>query len=132
MVKEEFLNDNLEIHEDKNNVIVTVNPKIYPLNTIFSAAYVLVDKAWVIIDGDPIQEIVVQLKRKDPKIDLEELGRSFNNELINYSVYNAQVEKNAVLRGMIIQKAFETQSQESKVKKQERRRIVRKRKGRRK
>lgn len=105
--------DNLEVDEKTGNVVVSVNPKIYPMTTIFSAAYVLVDKAWVLIDGDPNEEIIVQLRRKDSKINLEELGRQFNNELVNYSVYNAQVEKNAVLRGMIIQKAFETQSEDN-------------------
>ncbi|MBS3054918.1 MAG: hypothetical protein J4452_00290 [Candidatus Aenigmarchaeota archaeon] len=108
--------DNLEVDEKTGNVVISVNPKIYPMNTIFSAAYILVDKAWVLIDGDPNEEIIVQLRRKDAKINLEELGRQFNNELVSYSVYNTQVEKNAVLRGMIIQKAFETQSQESEVK----------------
>jgi len=107
--------DNLEVDEKTGNVVISVNPKIYPMNTIFSAAYILVDKAWVLIDGDPNEEIIVQLRRKDKKINLEELGRQFNNELVNYSVYNAQVEKNAVLRGMIIQKAFETQSKEQDV-----------------
>lgn len=117
MVEEGKLSvDNLEVDEKTGNVVISVNPKIYPISTIFSAAYILVDKAWVLIDGDPNEEIIVQLRRKDSKINLEELGRSFNNELVNYSVYNVQVEKNAVLRGMIIQKALETQSQESDVK----------------
>lgn len=110
--------DNLEVDEKSGNVVISVNPKIYPINTIFSAAYVLIDKAWVLIDGDPNEEIIVQLRRKNSKINLEELGRSFNNELVSYSIYNVQVEKNAVLRGVIIQKAFETQSQESEVKKE--------------
>lgn len=117
MVEEGKLSvDNLEVDEKTGNVVISVNPKIYPMNTIFSAAYILVDKAWVLIDGDPNEEIIVQLRRKDSKINLEELGRSFNNELVNYSVYNVQVEKNAILRGMIVQKALETQSQESDVK----------------
>ena len=90
--------DNLEVDEKTGNVVISVNPKIYPMNTIFSAAYILVDKAWVLIDGDPNEEIIVQLRRKDAKINLEELGRQFNNELVSYSVYNTQVEKNAVLR----------------------------------
>lgn len=109
--------DNLEVNEKTGNVVISVNPKIYSLSTIFSAAYVLIDKAWVLIDGDPNEEIIVQLRKKDSKINLAELGRQFNNELVNYSVYNIQVEKNAVLRGMIVQKAFETQMQESEIKK---------------
>jgi His-Xaa-Ser system protein HxsD len=110
--------DNLEVDEKTGNVVISVNPKIYPMNTIFSAAYILIDKAWVLVDGDPNEEIIVQLRRKDKNVNLKELGRTFNNELVNYSVYNVQVEKNAVLRGMIIQKAFETQVQEAEVKKE--------------
>ena len=113
--KSKIPDDNMEVDEKAENIVISVNPRIYPMNTIFSAAYILTDKAWIIIDGDPSEEIIVQLRRKDSKVNLVELGRSFNNELVNYSVYNAQVEKNAVLRGMIIQKAFETQSQKSKV-----------------
>jgi His-Xaa-Ser system protein HxsD len=118
MTKEVLSLDNLEVDKRTGNVVISVNPKIYPMNTIFSAANILVDKAWVLIDGDPNEEIIVQLRRKSPKVDLEDLGRQFNNELVNYSVYNVQVEKNAVLRGMIVQKAFETQMNESEVEKE--------------
>lgn len=112
MAKKEVLSvDNLEIHRGKDSVIISVNPKIYPLDTIFSAGYIFIDKAYVIVDGDPNEEIIVQLKAKDKKTKLEDLGREFNNELINYSFYAAQTAKNMPIRTSIVQRAFFTQAQ---------------------
>lgn len=111
MARDAFSIDNLEIHKGKSNVIISVNPKVYPIDTIFSAAYIFIDKAYVIVDGDPSEEIIVQLKAKDKKTDLEKLGREFNNELINYSFYAAQTAKNMPIRTAIVQRAFFTQAQ---------------------
>lgn len=111
MARDIFSIDNSEIHKSKNNVIISINPKIYPLDTIFSAAYIFIDKAYVIVDGDPSEEIIVQLKAKDKKTDLEKLGREFNNELINYSFYAAQTAKNMPIRTAIVQRAFFTHAQ---------------------
>lgn len=99
---------NFEIHKKERCVMVSINPKIYPPDVIFSAAYVFLDKAYLLIDGDPEEEIVVELKPKDEKGSLETLGREFNNELLNYAAYKAQVEKNAAIRQMIIQRALFT------------------------
>lgn len=112
MVKDIFSTDNLEIHKGKNGVIISVNPKIYPLDIIFSAAYIFIDKAYVIVDGDLEEEIMVQLRPKDKNTNLEILGREFNNELINYSFYAAQTNKNMELRTAVIQRAFLTSAQE--------------------
>jgi His-Xaa-Ser system protein HxsD len=112
MAKDIFSIDNLEVHKDKNNVIISVNPKVYGLDTIFSAAYIFIDKAYVIVDGDPNEEIIVQLRAKDKKTDLEKLGRDFNNELINYSFYGIQTARSMPIRAAIVQRAFFTQSQE--------------------
>jgi len=108
--KKEFSVDNLEVRKDKNQIIVSVNPKIYPLDIVMSAAYIFIDKAYVIVDGDPNEELFVFLKTKDKSINLEELGREFNNELINYSFYAAQTIKNMPIREAIIQRAFFTHS----------------------
>jgi His-Xaa-Ser system protein HxsD len=102
----------MEIHKDKKYVIISVNPKIYPMDMIFSAAYIFIDRAYVIVDGDPNEEIIVQLKAKDKGIDLEKMAREFNTELVNYSFYQAQYVRNNPVREAIIQRAFFTQSAE--------------------
>lgn len=100
--------DNLEIQKEKNSVIVSVNPKIFPLNVIFSAAYAFMDKAYIIIDGDPNEEILVQLKSKEENPRLDKLGREFNNELINYSFFLEEWKKNKNLRDMIFDKILKS------------------------
>ncbi|MBU0666569.1 MAG: hypothetical protein ABIC91_01485 [Nanoarchaeota archaeon] len=104
MIEEESILDNMEIH--KNFAIVSLNPKIYPLSVIFSAAYWLLDKAHVIIDGDPETEILVEMRPRDKDVDLKELGNKFNDELINYAVYTVQSTRNKRLREMIVENAL--------------------------
>lgn len=98
--------DNLELHEDK--MFISVNPKIYSLDVIYSAAYVLMDRAYFVIDGDPEEEILVEVRPKTPQENLETLGRNFNNELLNYAVYRSQSEKNREIKESIVRRALYT------------------------
>jgi len=99
---------NIDILEGDNCVLVSINPKIYPLDVIYSAAYVFLDRAYIFIDGDPEEEVVIELRPKDAKANLEALGREFDNELLNYAAYKVHAEKNATIRQMIIQRALLT------------------------
>jgi len=101
--------ENIEVNKKENVVVVTVDPKIYPLDTILSAAYVFIDDAYVIITGDPNQEVVVKLKGKG-KCNLVDLGRNFNNELLNYAFYAIQTARTMPIRTAIVQRAFFTQA----------------------
>lgn len=101
---------NMEIYEKENYCLISINPRVYPLDVIYSAAYVFLDKAYVLIDGEPNEEIIIELKPKE-KYDLEKLGREFNNELLNYAMYKTQAEKNRRIREFIIQRALLTNEQ---------------------
>lgn len=111
MVKNKI--SNIEVYKD--HILVDVSPKVYPLDVLYSAAYVLLDRAYVVIDGDPDKKVIVEIRPKG-KCDLVKLGNEFNNELINYAVYKAQSEKNRALREAFIQRALltniETQREE--------------------
>lgn len=96
---------NIKIHKDY--LQVRVNPKIYTLDIVYSAAYALLDKAYVVLDGDPKKEIIVEIRPKKNS-ELVNLGNDFNDELLNYAVYKKQSEKNAMLRQAIIQRALLT------------------------
>ena len=108
----ETTKSNMEINKAENLVAVSVNPKIFPLEVIYSAAYAFLDKAYIIIDGDPEEEITIELKPKEKGSDPGILGREFNNELLNYSAYSVQAEKNAAIRQMMIQRALFTNDNE--------------------
>ena len=108
--------NNIRINKAENSVLVTVNPKIYPLEIVYSAAYVFIDRAYVLIDGDPEKEILVDLKLKETG-NLEELGREFNNELVNYAVYAVQSARTQGVRDALVHKVFETNCEDTKLKK---------------
>jgi His-Xaa-Ser system protein HxsD len=117
MPKEPLKIDNFEIHKDRNMIVVLINPRIYSLDVIISAGYILMDKAYVIIDGNPNDKIFVQLRPKKEGTNLEDLGRMFNEELINYSIYAVQTAVNQQIRTAIIQRAFLTHSEAEELKK---------------
>ena len=41
-----------------------MNPKIYPIDVVYAAAYVMIDRAFIILDGDPKEEIKVEIRKK--------------------------------------------------------------------
>jgi len=98
---------NLEINKKENKVLISVNPKIYPLDVIYSASYVFIDKNYVFLDGNVKKKIIVELKPKQ-KYDLEKLGREFNNELLKYADFKKRSKQTKQVREMIIQRALFT------------------------
>ena len=84
----------MENHITVNNGIaeLKINPKIYPIEVIYSAAYIFLDRAYIILDGNPKEEVIVKIKPKhddNPEI----MGSEFYNELINYADYQKRAER---------------------------------------
>ena len=73
---------------------------------MLSAGYLFLDRCYVLVDGDPMEEIVIELRPKDASSDLLTLGRELNNELINYANYQIQALKNAKIREAILQRVL--------------------------
>lgn len=90
---------------------VTVNPKIYSLDVIYSASYVFLDRAYIKLEGDPDKEVEVIIKTNEEK-DLEKIKKDFENELLNYAFYKSQVEKTKEIRNIILQRALLTNESE--------------------
>jgi His-Xaa-Ser system protein HxsD len=93
---------------DKNSAIFKINPKIYPLDVVHCAAYIMIDKAFITLDGDPEKEMIVSIRCKKSDQNPKELTIEFNEELLNYSVYKAQSEKNKELREALIKRVLLT------------------------
>jgi His-Xaa-Ser system protein HxsD len=98
-------NNPLEIVDDKNAVF-RINPKIYPIDVVYAAAYILMDKAFILLDGNPETEIKASIKSKGEPI--QKIAEEFNSELLNYAVYKVQSEKNRDLREAIIKRILLT------------------------
>ena len=96
---------NLKINEKEGYALFSINPRIYPLDIIYSASYILMDKAYIFLDGDPEEEILVEIRKKEEiEEDLKQVVYAFNNELLNYAVYRKQSERNKKIRETILQK----------------------------
>ena len=98
--------ENFEIKD--GSVFISVNPKIYPLDIIFSAAYIFTDKNYIILDGNPDEEIIVEIKPKENTAEMEKVAMEFNNELVNYGSYAVQLARNAHLREHILHRVLQT------------------------
>ena len=96
---------NMEIHKEQNYVLVNINPKFFPLEVIYSALYIFLDKAYAVVDGDPAIQVIVELKPKKES-NLEELGREFNNELLSYANYSEMSKKNQKIREILLSRAL--------------------------
>lgn len=101
----------IRIYQKKNEAEVTVSTKLYPPEVVYSAAYVYLDKAHFLFDGDPNKEIIVTIKPKQDGLDLKRLCLDFHNELINYSVYAIQIARKQAIREAIIRRAIATNTQ---------------------
>lgn len=86
--------------------IIDVNTEIYPLDVVYSVAYIFLDKYYIFLDGDPKKSIKVRLTAKDDKADIEEATAEFNNYLVTYSFYKKQSEKNSAIRQLMLQAAL--------------------------
>lgn len=99
------MEENIKIEDEK--VILKINPKLYPIDLIYSASYMFLDRVYVLLAGDPETEILVRLKPK-AKEELDNLGDEFMNELINYANYYKRSEQTINIREMLLHRAIMT------------------------
>ena len=92
----------------QNTIAIKLSPKIYSLEVIYGACYVFVDRAYLLLDGDPKEEIQVLIKSKQKmaRKKLEALAGEFENELLNYALREKITKSNRKIREYIIGKAL--------------------------
>jgi len=93
---------------EKNQLIISLNPKIYPLEAVYGASYVFIDRAYLFLDGDPKKEIKIYIKGKKkmtPK-ELKDLAGEFNNELLNYTLRENVSKNTKKIREYIVERAL--------------------------
>ena len=93
-----------QVEKGNNQIKVTVDSKIYPLEAVYGAAYVFLDKAYLRLDGDPKKKIIVIIKgkKKLSKKETEKLAGDFLNELLNYSLRYQISKRNKRIREYIV------------------------------
>lgn len=103
------------ILKEQNTISFKINPKLYSLKTIYGACYVFVDKAYILLDGDPKKEIKISMKGKKKLTakKLRILAGEFQNELLNYALREKINRSNKKIRELIFGKALFLGSVES-------------------
>ncbi|MCD6229340.1 MAG: hypothetical protein J7K00_00880 [Candidatus Diapherotrites archaeon] len=90
--------NNFRIDESKRHILVSIDPSIYPLPVITLAANDFVNNYFVMLDGDVENEILVSIRQKEDKEISKDVGETFNNKLIEYSVFVEKTIRNQALR----------------------------------
>ncbi len=93
------------INSQKNNETkITVDSRIYPLEAVYGAAYIFLDRSYVRLDGNPKDKIIVTIKGKKKlnKKEMDKLTGDFFNELLNYSLRFLISKQNQKIREYIV------------------------------
>ena len=85
---------------------VSVDLKVYPLQSVHSAGYVFMDRAHVKLEEEKKDLVAVWLKPKKDAQDLEKLALEFSDELLNYAHYFSSLKTNAENMKILLQRAL--------------------------
>ena len=92
-------------YKDRNSTIIKLNPKLYSMQIIYSSAYAMLDKAYIILDGNPETEIIVNIFQKNNE-GIEKLKQRFYDELVNYGNYYNSINRDKEIVKMILERAL--------------------------
>lgn len=89
------------------SVTVPVDPRVYPLEVVYGAAYSLMDRAYVLLSSEDDGRIQVQLAGKTALDEdgLRRLGGEFANELVDQALRTTLDESGRKIREYIVAKA---------------------------
>lgn len=87
-------------------VMVPVDLKVYPLQSIHSAGYAFMERAHVRLEEEKKGIVSVWLKPKKDKQDLQKLALDFSDELLNYAHYFSSLKANAENMKVLLQRAL--------------------------
>jgi len=98
----------MKISKKENRAVIVINPSVYPLEAVYGAAYVFLDKAYVFLEEGPKDHILVSLKGKEKmdEKDLKKLAGEFHNELLNCALRNKISKNNQKIREYVIARAL--------------------------
>lgn len=96
------------INNKKNEVIFKLSRKVYSVDAILGASYLFIDKAYVFLDCDGKDNVVVNFKgkKKLSKKEMESLVGEFHNELLSQTLRVKLSKKNQKIREYIVQQAL--------------------------
>lgn len=100
--------DNIQVDAGQNRVTVAVNPDVYPLDVIYGASFVYVDRAFVMLDRRDDNHVLVSLtsRLKSDEEGLRNLAGAFANELLTQALRETIARKTQKIRELVINRAL--------------------------
>ena len=100
--------DELTFLDDGRRVSFTLDETIYPLDAIYGAAYLFVDRCFVFLGRPADKQVEVCLKHREDADEaaLEALAGEFANELLNQVLRLRVSESTAKIREYYMARAF--------------------------
>jgi hypothetical protein len=98
--------ENLKIDEKNNAVYVLVNYSLFDKAVLISSAYGIQKFADVVIDSDGNEFAIVKLSKAGFDGTLKDLGREFNNRLVNYANYFESLKYTKEIKKNVIQEVY--------------------------
>lgn len=106
----------LHFSTEAQQVSFTVQESLFPVDAIYGAAYLFVDRCWVYLSRPADAQVGVHLKPKpDGETDLDALAGEFANELLNQSLRARIGESTATIREYYMARAFFTTPVQSSI-----------------
>ncbi len=98
----------LEVDGDVNSVVIGVDTAVYPKDAVLGAAYVFIDRCFVLLDAPGETALSVALRGREPLDDeaLSALGGEFSNELLAQTLRHRIAEQNRGLLETIVGSAI--------------------------
>jgi len=93
------------IRLEGGSAFVRINPELFSVEAVLTAAYTLTDKAYLVVDGDIDRELCVEVRPKG-KEKPGELALELCNELVSAQVYLMESQKKSKITEAIIGEAM--------------------------
>ncbi|HYC59177.1 MAG TPA: His-Xaa-Ser system protein HxsD [Thermoanaerobaculia bacterium] len=89
-------------------VVLRVDETLYPLDAIYGAAYIFIDRCFVLLSRPADQQVDVRLKTKEAatEAELEKLAGEFANELLNQALRHKLAVATMPIREQYMSRAF--------------------------
>jgi len=98
--------DELQYSTDGRRVSLALSEDLYPLDAIYGAAYLFVDRCWMFLTRPADKALAVRLTPKQEGADLEALAGEFANELLNQVLRFRLAESTGPIREYVMARAF--------------------------
>ncbi|MEK6874803.1 MAG: His-Xaa-Ser system protein HxsD [Nanoarchaeota archaeon] len=104
--------DGINVFEDGACKRLDIKTSIYPLKVVVTTAYTFLDRAFILLDGDPKSTIIVHLQAKKEGDAANLLVKEFQNALLGYAHFQLVSDENRKIREMIVYRALMTMEHE--------------------